>query len=94
MPHSCLKEIRQVPTHEGEPVTFRAGTGFMHHRINGMHGRQGQTERLERPVFMRFLHCSEAFHEKMTFSYRFGRACCIHTHIVGNGTHREAGVSR
>ena len=46
------------------------------------------------PCLLRFLQCRKVFHEKMTFSYRFGRACCIHTHIVGNGTLQEVGVSR
>ena len=94
MTHLCFKEIRQVPTHEGEPVTFLSGTGFMHHRSRRMHGRQEQTKRRKKPVLIGFLQRSEAFHEKMTFSYRFVHACCIHTHIVDNDTRREAGVSR
>ncbi|MBL1311167.1 MULTISPECIES: hypothetical protein [Pseudomonas] len=94
MTHLCLKEIRQVPTHRGEPVTFCAGTGFLYHRTDVMRGRQDQTKGRKKPVLMRFLQGSNDFHEKMTFSYRFGRACCIHTHIVGNDTRSEAGVSR
>jgi len=94
MTHPCIKKIRQVPTHEGESVTFLSGTGFTHHWSKGMHGRQEQTKRRKKPVLIRFLQCSKVFHEKMTFSYRFGRACCIHTHIVGNGTLQEVGVSR
>jgi len=38
---------------------------------------------------MRFLQERNFFHEKMTFGYRFEHACCIHTHIVGNGTRSE-----
>ena len=35
---------------------------------------------------MRFLHAHHSFHEKMTFGEGFEHACCIHSHIVGNGT--------
>ena len=45
---------------------------------------QGQTNRRKNPVLMRFSRDLNVFHEKMTFGHRFGRACCIHPHIVGN----------
>jgi hypothetical protein len=35
---------------------------------------------------MRFSRIHDEFHEKMTFSSRFGHACCIHLSSVGNGT--------
>jgi len=35
---------------------------------------------------MRFLQAVDTFHEKITFGYGFVHACCIHTHIVDNGT--------
>ncbi|AZF23086.1 hypothetical protein C4J91_4364 [Pseudomonas sp. R3-52-08] len=43
---------------------------------------------------MRFLHCRNVFHEKMTFGWRFVHACCIHLAIVGNDTWVDARVSR
>ena len=94
MTHLCFKEIRQLPTQRGEPVTFCSGTGFMYLHTGEIPGRQAQTKRRKKPVLMRFLHCRNVFHEKMTFGYRFVHACCIHTRIVGNGTRLEAGVSR
>ena len=94
MTHLCLKGIRQVPTHEGEPVTFRPGTGFRDGQTGAMGRRQAQTKRRKKPVLMRFLHARHIFHEKMTFGYRFVHACCIHPHIVGNDTRPDAGVSR
>lgn len=94
MTHLCLKGIRQVPTHEGEPVTFFRRTGFMYHRTGVTQPRQAQTKRRKKPVLMRFLQDRNGFHEKMTFGYRFVHACCIDTCIVGNDTRLEAGVSR
>lgn len=49
-----------------------------------MHGPQ--TNRRKNPVLMRFSRIHDEFHEKMTFSLRFGHACCIHLCSVGNGT--------
>ena len=66
----------------------------MPHFAGATSGRQAQTKRRKKPALMRFLHWFHAFHEKMTFGYRFGRACCIQPHIVGNDTRAEAGVSR
>jgi hypothetical protein len=86
MTHLCLKGIRQLPTYEGQPVTFCTGTGFMYHPVGVNRERQAQTKRRKKPVLMRFLHCRNVFHEKMTFGYGFVHACCIHTRIVGNGT--------
>ena len=94
MTHLCFKEIRQLPTQGGEPVTFCAGTGFLYHRTDVMRGRQDQTKGRKKPVLMRFLQGSNDFHEKMTFGYRFVHACCINTRIVDKGTRLEAGVSR
>lgn len=94
MTHLCLKEIRQVPTHRGEPVTFLSQAVFLGFRTGVLPGRQAQTKRRKKPVLMRFLHSRNVFHEKMTFGYRFVHACCIHTRIVGNDTRQEAGVSR
>lgn len=94
MTHLCLKEIRRLPTDECEPVTFCSGTGFMDHQRGKRHVRQAQTKRRKKPVLMRFLQGRNVFHEKMTFGYPFVHACCIHTHIVGNDTRLEAGVSR
>jgi hypothetical protein len=94
MTHLCFKEIRQLPTLQGGPVTFSYSTGFLPVRTGVTPGRQAQTKRRKKPVLMRFLHGRNDFHEKMTFGYRFGRACCIHTHIVGNDTRWDAGVSR
>jgi len=94
MTHLCLKEIRQLPTHGGGPVTFFSGKVFLHPPTAVTHGRQAQTKRRKKPVLMRFLPRRNVFHEKMTFSYRFGRACCIHPPIVDNGTCREVSVSR
>jgi len=89
-----LKEIRRLPTEWGERVTFFPDTGFMHHNTGTEPERQGQTNRRKNPVLMRFSRSGNVFHEKMTFDLRFGHACCIHPYIVGNGTGREAGVSR
>ena len=94
MTHLCFKEIRQLPTHEGGPVTFFSWSVFLYHPTAVTHGRQAQTKRRKKPVLMRFLHRRNVFHEKMTFSYRFGRACCIQPHIVDNGTRMEVSVSR
>lgn len=52
-----------------------------------MHGTQ--TNRRKNPVLMRFSRIHDEFHEKMTFSLRFGHACCIHLCSVGNGTGRK-----
>jgi hypothetical protein len=94
MTHLCFKEIRQLPTQGGEPVTFYPGTGFVYHPTGDTPGRQAQSKRRKKPVLMRFLHCRNGFHEKMTFGYRFVHACCINTRIVDKGTRLEAGVSR
>ncbi|MBN2992085.1 hypothetical protein JWR97_12765 [Pseudomonas cedrina subsp. fulgida] len=48
-----------------------------------------QTNRRKNPVLMRFSRIHDDFHEKMTFSSRFGHACCIHLSSVGNGTGRK-----
>lgn len=86
MTHLRLKEIRRLPTHWGERVTFFISAGYEHHKPDTAFGRKDQIHRLKTPVFMRLSRNYTAFHKKMTFSYRFGRACCIHPHIVGNGT--------
>ncbi len=91
MTHLCLKGIAH---YEGQPVTFCTGTGFVYDPASVKRERQAQTKRRKKPVLMRFLHCRNVFHEKMTFGYRFVHACCIHTRIVGNGTRLDAGVSR
>ena len=94
MTHLCFKEIRQVPTHEGEPVTFRADTGFRYHRTGVTPWRQAKAKWRKTPVLMRLLQVHHTFHEKMTFGQRFEHACCIHPHIVGNDTRLDTGVSR
>lgn len=86
MTHLCFKGIRQLPTERGEPVTFCSRTGFIRHQTGVRQARQGQTKRRKKPVLMRFLQAVDTFHEKITFGYGFVHACCIHTHIVDNGT--------
>lgn len=94
MTHLCFIGIRRLPTKGGEPVTFCPGAANVCHRGRGKPARKAQTRRRKKPVLMRFLHGRHVFHEKMTFGYRFVHACCINTHIVGNDTRLDAGVSR
>ena len=90
MTHRRLKEIRRLPTDRGERVTFFPETGIMRDRAVTQPGQQGQTNRRKSPVLMRFSRGCDFFHEKITFGYQLGRACCIHPSIVGNGTGMDA----